>query len=157
MNPSELAFGILLVLAILLVGGYFGWRQIKVRRALASDRMIPRAERAFMHRQTRRRLVCSVLMILFAGFLVGWYFIEANLPNLKDAMERAPEKGQPLIELLAYYWIAALFVLFAILLLAGLDFLATARFGVQQRKLLELERRAALEIETARLRKQKNS
>jgi hypothetical protein len=155
-NPSELFFGVLLVGAILAVGGYFGWRQISARHALGKDRILPLAERTFIIRQIRRRLICSVLMVLFAGFLVGWYFIEANLPNLKDAIDQDPDKRQPLVELLTFYWIIALFMLFAILFIAGLDFIATARYATQQKRILDDERSAAVEIEAARLRKQRD-
>jgi hypothetical protein len=150
----ELFFGILLVAALLLLAGYFAWRQFQTRRALVHDRTMPAEERGYLLRQSRRRLICSMLMFLFAGFLIGWYFIEINLPELKPAA--ADEKPPPLVELLAYYWIAALLVLFGILALAGVDFFATARYGLQQKKLLEIERRAALEIEAARLRNERN-
>ncbi len=156
MNPSELVFGILLSVAILFVGGYFAWRQIRIRRALAHNRAIAPAERAFTIGQTRRRLLCSLLMVLFGGFLLGWYFIEANLPDLRAALDDDPEKGETLVALLTYYWIAALAVLFVVLLLAGLDFFSTARYAIHQKKLLDQERRTALEIETARLRKHRN-
>jgi uncharacterized membrane protein YjgN (DUF898 family) len=154
---SELAFGVLLILALLLLAGYFSWQQFKTRRALALDRTTPPEERGFLIRQTRRRLVCSVLMVLFAGFLIGWYFIDPKLRDLSAAAaEQEPGKTHPLVELVAYYWILALLVLFGILVLAGMDFFATARFGMHQRKILEIERRAALEIEAARLRKERN-
>ena len=117
---------------------------------------MPLEERGFLIRQTRRRLICSVLMVVFAGFLVGWYFIETNFLDLKSVAEEEPGKTHPLVELVAYYWIAALLVLFGILALAGMDFIATARYGLHQKKLLEVERRTALEIEAMRLRKQRN-
>src|SRR5262245_61145 len=113
-------------------------------------------ERGYLMRQTRRRLVCPVLMLVFAGLLIGWFVIENNLPDLKLVAEQEPGKTHPLAELLAFYWIIALLVLFGILALAGLDFFATARYAMYQRKLLELERRTAMEIEVARLRKQRN-
>jgi hypothetical protein len=171
----ELFFGILLVLLLVGLAGYFTWRQLQTRRALANDRrvgvpplggqspanagtpiLLSSEERGFLIRQMRRRLTCSVLMFLFAAMLIGWYFIESNLPDLKVAAEEAPGKTHPLVELLALYWILALCVLFAIVALAGMDFFATARYAMHQRKLLEAERRAALEIEVARLRKQRD-
>src|SRR5262249_23751045 len=107
-------------------------------------------------RQTRRRLICSVFMLLFAGLLIGWFFIEPHVRDLKAAEERAPGNTNQLVEMVAYYWIIALLLLFAILALAGLDFFATARFGLSQKKLLEIERRMALELDAARLRKERN-
>ncbi len=153
---AELFFGILLVVVLLGLAGFFAWRQFKTRRDLAADRSMPALERGYLLRQTRRRLLCSVLMVMFAGFLIGWYFIEANLPDLKQAAEQDPGTTPPLLEMVAYYWITALLVLFGILALAGMDFFAVARYGLHQKKQLEVERRAALEIEAARLRKERN-
>jgi uncharacterized membrane protein YjgN (DUF898 family) len=153
---SEALFGILLVVVLLTVAGIFAWRQFKTRRFVARERSLPPEERGYLIRQTRRRLICSVLMVLFAAFLVGWYFIESNLPELKPAADHEAGTGHPLVELVAYYWITALLVLFGIFALAGMDFFATARYGMHQRKLLEIERRAALELEAARLRRDRN-
>jgi hypothetical protein len=155
-NLPEFVTGFVLVVALLGLAGYFGRRQFQIRRALAQDREMPAEERGYWMRQTRRRLICSVLMVLFAGFLVGWYFIEPHLPDLRLAAQQEPDKARPAWELVAYYWIAALLVLFGIFALAGMDFFATARYGMQQKKLLDDERRAALENEAARLRKQRN-
>jgi hypothetical protein len=155
-NDPELIIGILLVAALLGLGGYFAWRQFQIRRTVAQDRAMPSQERGYLILQTRRRLVCSVLMILFAGLLIGWYFIESNLPDLKLAAEQEPAKTHPLLELLTLYWIIALLVLFGILTLAGMDFFATARYAMHQKRLLDSERRATLQAETDRLRNQRN-
>jgi hypothetical protein len=98
-----------------------------------------------------------MLMVLFAGFLIGWYFIESKIPELKLAPDREHGAAPPFVQLVAYYWITALLVLFGIIALAGIDFFATARYGMHQKKLLEIERRTILEIEAARLREQRNS
>jgi hypothetical protein len=155
-NDTELILGILLVAALLGLGVYFAWRQFQIRRTLAHDRTMPSPERSYLLLQTRRRLVCSVLMILFAGLLVGWYFIESNLPDLRVAAEQEPDKTTPVIELVTAYWIIALLALFGILTLAGMDFFATARYAMHQKRLLELEHRATLQAETDRLRNQRN-
>jgi hypothetical protein len=155
-NISELLFGILLVLALVGLAGYFAYRQFQTRRAVAQDRDMAPEERGFLIRQTRRRLICSVLMFLFAGLLVGWFFIEPNVRDLKLTIDHEPGTTPPLVELVAYYWITALLLLFGILALAGMDFFATARFGLHQKKLLEVERRTALEIEVTRLRNARN-
>jgi hypothetical protein len=150
----ELLFGVVLVVALVGLAGYFAWRQFQTRRGLIGDRALTPEERGYLIRQTRRRLVCCVLMVLFAGFLVGWYFLEQKLPELQAVAEEEG-KTHPLVELLAYYWILALLVLFGIFALAGLDFFATARYGLHQKKLLEIERRTALEIDAARLRQRR--
>ncbi|HWY85354.1 MAG TPA: hypothetical protein VNX28_01450 [Gemmataceae bacterium] len=156
MNISELLFGILLVVALVGLASYFAYRQFQTRRAVAQDRAMPLDERGFLIRQSRRRLICSVLMFLFAGLLVGWFFIEPNVRDLKAADIREPGDTPPVVELVAYYWITALLLLFGILALAGMDFFATARYGLRQKKLLEVEHRTALEIDAARLRRERN-
>jgi hypothetical protein len=155
-STSELFFGILLVLALLGLAGYFTWRQFKTRHLLTHDRTLSPDDRLYLIRQSRRRLICSVLMVLFAGFLIGWYFIEPNLPDKNLAADQEPGKAHPLVEMVAYYWITALMVLFGILVLAGMDFFATARYAMRQKKLLEVEHRAALETAAARLRSERN-
>ena len=161
-NPAELVFGIVLIVVLVGLAVFFAARQIRVRRGLVAATTLSPEERGFLIRQTRRRVLCSVLMVIFAIFLAGWFVIEANLPDLKkmadeNAAVQGPEpaKAHPLVEMVAYYWILALLVLFGIFLLAGLDFFATARYGMHQKKLLEIERRAALEVEAARLRAQR--
>jgi MFS family permease len=155
-NYPELFFGFILVIALLGLGGFFILRQFKVRYELARDQSISSVEKRFLTRQSRRRLICSVLMVLLGGFLIGWYFIESKIPELKLAPEREPGATPHIIHLVAYYWITVLLVLFGIIALAGIDFFATARYGMHQKKLLEIERRTILEIETARLRERRN-
>ncbi len=154
MSLPELFFGVSLVLALVGLAGFFAWRQLRTRQGLSLD--LPSDERGFVIRQTRRRVLCSVLMVLFAGFLVGWYFIEPRLEHLRPLGNEDPRDKPPVVELVAYYWIAALLVLFGIIAVAGLDFFATARYALKQKKLLKTERRVALEIEAARMRKRRN-
>jgi len=98
-----------------------------------------------------------MLMFLFAGFLIGWYLIESNVSEWTHAAEREPGQTPPFVQFVAYYWITALLVLFGIIALAGIDFFATARYGMHQKKLLEIEQRTLLEIEAARLREQRKN
>ncbi len=146
----------MLVCCLLGLAGYFSWRQFVIRRGLFQDRSLIYEERRFLIWQTRRRLICSVLMFLLAGFLIGWFFIERNLPELKAIALQDLGKTHPLVEVVALYWAAALLILFGIIILAGMDFFATARHGMHQKKLLEIERRTILEAEAARLRSQRN-
>ncbi len=156
MTTTELFLGLVLVCCLLGLAGYFSWRQFVIRRRLVHDRSLIPEERSFLIWQTRRRLICSILMFLLAGFLVGWFFIERNLPELKAIALENPAKTHPLVQLVAFYWAAALLILFGIIILAGMDFFATARHGMRQKKLLEIERRTVLEMEAARLRSQRN-
>jgi len=156
-NYTEPFFASLLVVTLLGVSSYFTLKQFRVRCELARDRSIPSADRKFLLGQSRRRLICSMLMFLFAGFLIGWYLIESNVSEWTHAAEREPGQTPPFVQFVAYYWITALLVLFGIIALAGIDFFATARYGMHQKKLLEIEQRTLLEIEAARLREQRKN
>jgi hypothetical protein len=88
--------------------------------------------------------------------LVGWFFLDRDVAALN------PAEGQPLTEedkasvrFLTWYVIIALAVLMAILYLASVDFLATARFGLRRMRELEHDRRAALEMEVTKLRRRR--
>ncbi len=155
MNLPEFIFAILLALGLVILAVYVIWRQRVTLRLLRGDAGLPAEDRRFLQRQVRRRVACSLLMILFAGFLAGWYFIESRLQFRPRPDEVEPGRTPPVVEFMTLYWSAALLILFAILVLAVFDFLATVRFGMAQRRLLEIERRTALEIEAARLRKQR--
>ena len=154
MSPSEVILGLLLALTLVAVAIFFGRRQLQTLNNLRTNDALAGEERRYLHRQVRRRLICSILMVLFAAFLVGWLFIAGLLPQPEEAQAGA-EPDRALVHFVAYYWMAALLVLFAILVLASLDFFATARYGMHQKKLLNLEHRANLEIDAARIRKER--
>jgi len=155
MGMLELVFGILLTIVLVALSGYFAWRQIQTRRVVAQATDMPVEERGYLIRQTRRRLLCSLLMLIFAGLLVAWFFIEPAMRDLRIAHDHRPGTRYPLLEVFAFFWIGALFVLFGIFALAGMDFFATARHAMEQRRLLEGERRATLQMEVERLRRRR--
>lgn len=153
----ELGIGIPLAAIIVFVALFFGWRQ---RYTLSQLRLEPQQysaeDRTYYIKQMRRRLICSVLLLVFAGMLVGWFFLDRDVAALN------PAEGQPLTEedkasvrFLTWYVIIALAVLMAILYLASVDFLATARFGLRRMRELEHDRRAALEMEVTKLRRRR--
>jgi uncharacterized membrane protein YwaF len=113
-------------------------------------------ERLYYIKQVRRRLICSFLLIVLAGMLVGWFWMDHDLAAFE------PKEGQPLSEeakdtlrFITWYWIAALSVLLAVLFIASFDFLATARFGLRRMRQLEHDRRTILEMEAAKLRRRR--
>jgi hypothetical protein len=159
-NPSELAF--LIVMIVLLVGlaGYFGWRQLQT---LGSLRTQPAEEQPYLRRQAIRRLICCVLMLVLAGMLLGSLPLDASLQEMRRELERrpqgdeaVPEEHKDLFRLYVTYWMAALCVLFALLALAAVDFWAIARFGARHRRQLQADHRAGLKEEIARLRRRHN-
>jgi hypothetical protein len=103
----------------------------------------------------RRRLICSALLVVFAGILVGWLFLADRARALATVGGEPSDEAKDELWFLALYWIGALLVLLAIMFLASWDFLATARYGFRRHKQLEQDRRAMLEMEAAKLRRRR--
>jgi hypothetical protein len=149
----ETTVGILLACVLVFVAVFFGMRQRRTLALVRFDDEMSDTDRGYLTRQVRRRLICSALLLVFAGLLVGWLFMRERVVGF------VPEPGEPITEeakdqlrFVIYYWIGALFVLMAILVLASWDFVATARYGFARQKQLEQERRAMMEMEAAKLR-----
>jgi hypothetical protein len=157
MNPSEYIFGGSLVLILLGSAGYFAWRQKRTLRSLADPNMLTPEDRLYVHKQVRRRMLCSVLMVALAGMLIGWFFIgpELNQPAPPQPVE-GKAKPDATVHLITLYVIVALLILFVIAILAITDLMATARFGLRHQRRLENERREMLETQAAILRQQRN-
>jgi hypothetical protein len=158
LNPSELAFGALLVIALLGMAGYYAWRQRHTLRLLRDPSLSPE-DRGYLQGQVRRRMMSSVLMVVLAGMLIAWYFLEGHFGDIQPVAER-PAKLEPeqkeSLRFMMLYWVVALIVLFGILILAALDLVATARFGRRHQRQLEADRRATLERDVASFRQQRN-
>jgi hypothetical protein len=153
----QLAVGASLVLLLLVLAGYYAWRQRNTLRMLRTDTSLSGDDRAYLRRQVRLRILCSILMMVFAAMLVGWFFLEGNLREIKAQVPQAelnPEQRESL-RLLGLYVVALMVVLAAILLLAALDFLGTAKFGLRHQRLLEADRKVMLEKQAALLRQQR--
>ena len=151
MTPAYLLFGILIVLVLLGAATYFGWRQLCTAKLLAFQRDIPEDERIFLRGQVRRRLICCLLMVLLAILLAGWFVIEAQLPEHLPNNPGEQPRDNPWVGIILYYWSFLLLVLFALLILGGVDLIATARFGLRSHRKLVSEHRAELEAEISRL------
>jgi len=135
----ELTSGILLALLLLGLAGLFAWRSLA---ALRPPGTLDAEDRRFHRNQAWRRLACSVLMVVCAGLIVGWFFLEDQLSQSAD--------------LSVLYWVAVLLLVLAIIFLATCDFWAIARFGLRHHRQIQADRRAMLESHAARLRSQRN-
>jgi hypothetical protein len=152
----ETSVGITLACVLVFVAAFFSLRQRRTLRLLRADSEMPEEERTYLTRQVRRRLTCSALLLVFAGILVGWLFLEDRARGLVPGTgEAISEEAKDELRFLTYYWIAALLVLLGMLFLASWDFLATARYGFRRHKQLEQDRRAMLEMEAAKLRRRR--
>jgi hypothetical protein len=163
---TQIIFGVVLVLILLLVAILYGVRQIFALRRLPRAKEMPPEEWNYQRGQARRRLVTSLLFLLLGVMLaIALIYLEAPAEQLSE--ERAAlEKQGPLPPLLGYqrafvrhytiFWILFLLVLMAVVLLAALDFWATRRYGLRQHRKLVADRRAMIEREVTRLRRERN-
>jgi hypothetical protein len=163
---SELIYGGILVVVLLALAGYYGFRQVQMLRGLRLPDERSPEERAFSRKQARRRLITSVLMVVFAGLLAGSVaftpsvrrIVASNEASNVNAEEPQPDLDDQRLAKIAYgsYWIVALLVLLAIVTLAGLDLMAIRRYGQSQLLQIQSDRRAMIEKEVARLRRDRN-
>jgi hypothetical protein len=162
---TQLIFGSLLVAALLALAAYFTWAQLLTFRRLRTSSDLPSVERDYQRRQAWRRLLGCGLMGIFAGLLVGSFWLERPARELIEQREAAADEGESpdftpdqrdFAKLFGWYWIALLAVLLAILVVAALDLLATRNYGIRQFRQLQADRRAMIEHQAARLRHQRN-
>ena len=165
MDPKQIFFGASLVVVLVAMACYFAWRQIQALRTLRRPNELSPADRSYVLYQAWRRLACSVLMLVLAVLLATSFFLEGPAETLAAQGEAARERGVApkldpsqvqFLDLYRNYWIIVLLVLLAIIVLAAWDYLAIWRFGQQQYRQLQRDRRTMIENELARLRSQRN-
>ena len=160
MSIVEIIVGVLLIGVLLALAAYYALRQKTTLKLIRNDGNLTPEDRVYLHRQVRRRLVCSLLMVVFAALLVGWFFLEDVEPTpiqkaQGELVQLDPEQKDS-VRFFTLYVILIFVVLFAILFMAGFDVIATAKFGLRYHRRLEADRRVVLEKEAAMLRKNRN-
>ncbi|HEV3260844.1 MAG TPA: hypothetical protein VG013_28590 [Gemmataceae bacterium] len=160
MVVTEYMFAALIVLVLVGLAGYFGWREWQVLRGLRDEENLPPDDRRYLRRQAWRRLVCCGLMAVLAGLFVGWYALGFHQQALDWVEGRGPQ-GPPerevrLLNLSLAYVGAAGVVLIGMLLLAAFDLWAIRRFGIRHLRQIQADRRAMIERQAARLRSRRN-
>lgn len=162
---TESIFLVGLVVILVALALYYGWRQWQALRRLQNPSDISEEERHFVRRMAYRRLTASGLMILAAALLFGSYWLNARAMEISAKMKASQEKQEEpaptdqekqFLKLYGTYWIVFLLVLLAILILAALDLFATRRFGITQHRKIQADRRAMIEGEAMRLRQDRN-
>lgn len=165
MNPIEFVCVVLLILLLLGLAGYFAWRQFQTLYTLKTARGLPADETHYARRQAFRRLFCSGLMVILAGFLFGWFFVESNYREMmrqveaRDVEDRAVGRTEEEKQFVREFWAyvaAGMLVLFILLLVAAVDAFAIARFGLEQHRKLQASHRAMLDDFTSQHRSQRN-
>lgn len=151
----EFGFGIALAAVLVFVAVFFGVRQRTTLAQMRRDTQMSAEDRLYYEKQVRRRLLCSVLLVVVAALMIGWFFVD-DVSRSEFPEGRLPTKEErEAARFIAVYWIILLCILMAVLVLACVDLVATARFGMRRVRQLEQERRAALEMEAARLRRRR--
>jgi hypothetical protein len=164
-SVNEQGFVLVLVAVLLGLAGYFGWQQLRTLRGLTAPDVLGANDSRFLKAQAGRRLTSSILMAVFACFLIGWLFLDSSYQQLQEELRlaRVSDPGalptddqKEVLRFFSFYWIGALLVLMALLALAAADFWATARFGLSQHRKLQADHRAQLQQQVNQLRQDRN-
>jgi hypothetical protein len=164
-GTPQIVFGVLIVVATAALGAYYAWRQWQTLRRLRADAALPDDERLFLRNQAWRRLVGSVLMLIFAGLFVGMFFFEGPASRLaQEGEDRAAqnekrelnESEKEFVRLYGGYVIVLLLLVLGFIGIAGYEFYAIRRYSVQHLRRIQDERREMIASETARIRRERN-
>jgi cell division protein FtsB len=163
---TQILFGAVLVLVLLLVAILYTVRQIRVLRRLRAAEEMPQEERGYLASRARRRLLMSALLFVLGAMLaVDLIYLEVPAQQLAGERERLKQQSEtpPLdaeqrlfARVYGGFFIFFLLVLMIVVLLAALDYWATRRYGLHQHRKLSADRRAMIEREIARLRQERN-
>ena len=127
-------------------------------QTLASD------ERRYLRGQTQRRSFNALLMLILAGLLAGAYLsgmqqhLEQriqDIPQQREAGQPPTEDDRQFVRSWSIYWLVAIAIVFTIMVIAIVDYVATTLYGRQQLRLMQNEHRTLLERDLAFLRQQK--
>lgn len=166
MGWTQIIFGAVLVLVLLFVAILYIVRQVLALRRLRATEEMALEERAYLHSRARRRLATSSLLFLLGVMLAAaLIYLEAPAQQLADARDQMRQQGDdaPLnseqrtfARVYLGFWILFLLVLMAVIFLAALDYWATRRYGLRQHRKIIDDRRAMIEREVSRLRRERN-
>jgi uncharacterized membrane protein YjgN (DUF898 family) len=165
LNRYELSFGIVLVAILVGVAGYFTWRQWLTLKQLNADSPGSPEDHQFLRSQVRRRLICCGLMAFFALLLIGTLFLEGEYQRITSGIDQTGTDNRisdldpddrMFLRLFTLYWIFALLVFLAFVILAGLDLRATLREGFRKHRQLREDHKAQLQEQLRQYRKENN-
>ena len=158
MQWNQIVSGGVLVGALAVLAGVFAWRQVLLLRRLRGPHGLSDEEARWRCGQAWRRLVGCGLMLALAG-LLAWALLYMEGPSQHIADQGPPADTPENRHFVFQYlllWIVILLLVLAVVLLAAVDIWSTRLFSLrQQRKILD-DRRAMLEREVARYRREGN-
>ena len=168
MDPHfELLVVCLIVVLLLALSGYFGWRQWQTLRGLRQSSGLSPEDRRYHRFQAWRRLVGCALMVVLAALLAGWYVLGFDSQTAALSLRGKPadpsgvafQRGaavQRFVNLASFYMIFTLLVLLALVCVGAVDALAIRRFGIRHYRQIQSDRRAMIEEQVAVMRSQRN-
>jgi hypothetical protein len=151
---AEIISGAVLALILVFVGVFFALGQFRVLRRLRGQLDLPREETNYLRAQARRRMVSCVLLLVLALLLAGYLIF---LGERVTRLERDNQADRDFLQFFSGYSIAFLVILLTVLVLAGIDFWTIRRYGRQQYRRLQEDRRAMIERQIIRLRQERNN
>jgi hypothetical protein len=155
-SSLEFAVGGTLAVVLLVLAFFLTVRVRATKRAMRERTDISTDERIYLHGQVRRRTWCVVLLVGLALLLIGNFFLEPSFRNLvPEGDQKMTEAQRSKVSMFVTYWGTAVAMLFMLLGAALFDAVATAKFGMRQRRLLEESHRQELQAEAARLRQRR--
>src|SRR5262249_49402384 len=156
-------FAAIIVIALLSLGGYYGWKQVRALRHLRGQRDLPPPDRRYHYTQASLRLVSCALLVILASLIGGSYLLgmekaadQIVQPADGEKPELNAEQKKEFLNKYTTLWSAALVVLMLLLLLAAYDLWAIRRYGLRHHRQIQADRQAMIEQEISIIRTQRN-
>ena len=166
--------GLLLALALVLLGAGTAYRQFRTFCRLREERFLPSDDRRYLRGQGVRRTLVSLVLVAIGGMIGGYYLcgMDARADRIaerKRGADPADDPGRPadpnpadeadkeFAKLLGAYWIGILGLVFVVACLAVFDFWATRRYWMAQYKRIREDHEVKLRRDLAVYRQQKDN
>jgi hypothetical protein len=156
---SEIVVGAMLVLLLLGLSFHFGRLQFVALRKLRETPDVPIEEQRYERNKAYRRLVSCALTLLLAillGVLLFFSDPSQRWAEQADLHREYTEEQKVMVRIWAGTWLVTLLILLLVLGLAAIDLLSTRRYGLKQYRKLQADRRAMIERQANRIRRERN-
>ena len=160
-------FAAIIVVVLLSLGGYYGWKQVHALRRLRGQQDLPPADRRYHYGQAWVRLVSSGLMLILAVLIGSSFFLglEKRAVQLVEQGEAQAASGEKpaldpqqkqFLKIYGILWNAALVVLVLLLLVTAYDLWAIRRYALRHLRQIQADRREMIKQEISIIRTQRN-
>ena len=165
MTVSETVFGVILVIILLVFAAYTFWKQWQALLEVNGDANLLLEDRKHFRRQAARRIVNASLMVALAVVLGFALSLGPRAQELGERRQAALSSGEELVlspddiqfkNLYATVWIGVLLLLLGLIIGAGVDYQATRRYGRRNYQIIQDERRAMIQDELRRFRRERS-